>query len=413
MTRKPLLMALTVLALTLLALPLRAQLGPEGNELRVNQRTDFKQRNPVVAFAPSGRSLAVWENDVKGLRGQLFAPSGAPLGDELTLVASQSLSRLPAQGVVVNRRLPAVAFVSENEFVLAWTEETSFLRSAAFIESREILEQDIYLQRFNGSGTPLGPRTRVNTAPTGFEGEPRVVADGRNVLVVWEAAGGIFGRFLGLNPTDVFRLGPDEGIGSLPVAVKGRGNRYLAVWQGEDGSESGVFGRLFDGSGNGVGPAFRVNTDTVGRQRRPAATADSDGNFFVVWQHDVSKVESHLYGQTIGRNGGFIGGQIALAVDPDEDHLIQMAPGVVASGTDRFLVTWMTFLSPWSGVMIAGREVDSKGALLGDMFLVTERQTERNFRRTSVATDGSGRFLITWETVTGGRVGIGARRLGD
>lgn len=412
MTKKLVLRFLAVLALTLLALPASAELGPEGNELRVNQRTDFKQRNPVVAFSPSGRSLAVWENDVRGLRGQFFAANGAPVGAELTLVANQGLGQLPVEGTVVSRRQPTLAFLTENEFALAWTEETAFVRSSTFIESRQIIDQDIFLQRFNGSGAPLGERVRVNTAATGLEAESRLTANGRSLLVVWEEDGGIFGRFLGLNPTDAFRLGYDEGIGSLPVAVKGRGNRYLAVWQ-EDGSERGISGRLFDSSGTGIGSAFRVNTDTTGRQRRHAVTTDVDGNFFVVWQHDVSKYESRLFAQTIGRGGNLIGGQVALAVDPDVENPIQMAPSVVLAGPDRFLVTWMTFRGQGSGVWIAGREIDGKGTPQGDMFLVTERRIERNFRRTALAADGTGRFLVSWETVLNGRLGIGARRLGE
>jgi hypothetical protein len=405
---------LVVLVLALLALPALAELGPEGRELRVNQRTDFRQRNPAVAFAPSGRALAVWENDQRGLRGQFFAVSGQPAGGELTLVANQALAGLPAEGTVISRREPALVFVSENELALAWTEETAYVRTAIFIEDRQVLDQDIVVQRFNAAGLPVGERIRVNTAEKGREANPRLIANGQGLLVVWDdAAGGVFGRFLGPKATGVFRLNADETIGTLPAVVKGANNRYLAVWQGNDGSESGIFARLFDSTGAGIGSELRVNTNTVGRQRRHSVAPGADGSFFVVWQHDVSRIESHLFAQQIGRAGNFVGGEIALGVDPDEDHLIQMAPSVVSTGPDRFLVTWMTFLSPWSGVLIAGREVDANGTHLGEMFLVSERQIERNFRRTAIAADSRGGFLAAWETVAKGRVGIGARRLGE
>lgn len=409
MTRKPVLRLLAVLALTLLALPVLAEIGPEGRELRVNQRTDFKQRNPAVAFSPSGGSLTVWENEIKGLRGQLFGPDGLAAGAELSLIANETLGTLPAQGTVVSRRQPSFVFTSVNEIALAWTEETAFVRSSPFIEGREVIDQDVFVQSFNASGAPVGERIRVNTATKGLQREPRLMAAGARLLVVWEDdQGGIFGRFLGPNRTAAFKI--NSAAGTLPE-IAGGGNRFLAVWQGSDGSETGIFARVFDGTGSPIGSEFRVNTNTVGRQRRHSVAVDNDGSFFVVWQHDVSKVESRLFSQLVGRAGNLIGGQTALHVD--EDHLLQMAPKAIATGPDRFLVTWMTFLTPWSGVLVAGREVDSKGTLLGDMFMVSERQVERNFRRTALAADGTGRFLVGWETVTGGRVGIGARRLGD
>lgn len=394
-----------VASLTLFALPVCAQLAPKGSELRVNSRTDFKQRNPATAFSTAGSALVVWENDQKGLRALFYGKDGQAAGAELTLIEN---SWSPAEERIVSRRQPAVAFLSENTIGLAWTEELASLRWAPYFEQRQVLEQDVYFQRFNTAGVPLSERVRVNTATAGMQSHPRLIARGGNVLVVWEDAnGGIFGRWLGGSGGEQFKINEAAGAG---VTLAAGNNRYIAIWEGQDGSETGVFGRVFDNAGKAAGAAFRVNTDTAGRQRRPSVAADASGNFLVVWQTDLAKTESHLFAQLLGSDGSRIGGQRALDTGA-ESGFVQMAPAVAASGAGRFLVTWMAWPNNQAGLEIAGREFDAAGAPLGDAFWVTERRIERNFRRTSVSTDGKGGFLVAWETIIGRSQSIGARRL--
>jgi len=395
-------------SLALFALPVFAGLAPKGAELRVNSRTDYKQRNPATAFSTTGSALVVWENDQKGLRALFYGKNGQPAGAELTLIENSST---PGSERIVNRREPAIAFLSENTIGVAWTEETANLRVVPFLEQRDVLDRDIYFQRFNGAGVPVGERIRVNTATAGFQSHPRLIARGGGVLVVWEDAdGGIFGRWLGGPGGGQFKINEAAGAGVAIAAGTAGNNRYIAVWEGQDESETGVFARVFDNAGNAVGSAFRVNTDTAGRQRRPAVASDASGNFLVVWQTDLAKTESHLFAQYLGSGGNRIGGQRALNAGA-ESGMVQMAPAVVASAPGRFLVTWLAWPNNRAGLEIAGREFDAAGAAQGAVFWVSERRIERNFRRTSVSTDGKGGFLATWETVIGRSQHIGARRL--
>ena len=394
---------LAIASLTLFALPVCAELAPRGKELRVNSSTDYQQRNPVTAFSSTGNALVVWENDQMGLRARFYGKGGQP-GAEFTL-AENTWS--PAEERMVSRREPSVVFLSENTFGVAWIEEVANLRWVPFMETREILDQDIYFQRFNGNGVPLGARIRVNSAATGLEGHPRVMARGGNILVTWEdAEGGILGRWLNGQGSE-FRLNQAPGTG---VSLAAANNRFLAVWQGDDGSESGVFARLFDFAGNAVGAEFLVNTDTEFRQRRSSVAADAAGNFLVVWQTDFAKTESHLFAQLIGPGGNKVGGQRALDTGVESGN-VQMAPAVAFSGGGRFLVTWLAWPFNRAGLKIAGREFNAAGAAQGGVLWLSERQIERNFRRTAVATDGKGGFLVAWETVIGRSRSIGGRNL--
>src|SRR5687768_3403714 len=95
-----------LLLLTALAVPAGAAVGLLSTEFRVNPTNDFRQVNPVAAFAPSGAALVVWENDQAGIRGRFHNLRGVALGDQLTLVANQGLGA-GREGEVRFRKEPA------------------------------------------------------------------------------------------------------------------------------------------------------------------------------------------------------------------------------------------------------------------------------------------------------------------
>lgn len=408
--------AASVALLALPALPAASAVQPRGREIKVNARTDFRQQNPATAFAPNGRSLVVWENDQRGLRGQFLGTNGLASGAELTLVASQAISG-PEQQTIATRREPAVAFLASGGFVLVWTEEIDDVRSFAFIESRDILEQDVYLQRFDASGSPAAGRVRVNATTAGFQRQPRLISRGKSgFLLTWESAdGGIFIRSLSaagvLNGSET-RI--NDAAGSHPVgAASSRSGNALIAWEASDGRDAGVFARLVGASGQPVGPAFRVNTTTAGRQRRPAVAASTDASFLVAWQGDLQiQTQSRIFAQAVGANGNLMGPQLTLVQGVGYD-LAQIAPALAAAPGGHFLVTWLGWRGTTTpGLEIAAAEIDSLGSTVGTPAWITERRVQRNFRRPALASDGQGTWLLSWETVANNRNSIAARRLG-
>jgi hypothetical protein len=396
-----------------LALPAWGAMQPLGREVRVNRRTDFKQQNPAAAVAPGGRSLVVWENDQRGLRGQFFAADGSLSGAELTLAESDALTAHEQR--ITARRDPSVAFLPGGGFALAWTEEVADVRSFAYIETRNIVDQDVYLQRFDAAGLPASLRVRLNSTTAGFQRQPRIISRGEGTLLVtWESAdGGIYVRSLSTNGGPV---GPEIRInnaaGSQPAGAAGATSSLIA-WEAADGSEVGVFARLLGDSGQPVGPVFRVNTDTAGRQRRPTVAAGTDGNFLVAWQGDLAiTTQSRVFAQAVGTNGNLLGPQLTLVrgVGYDVAHI---APALATAPNGHFLLSWLGWPKENSNDFgMAAAEIDSLGNTIGTPARVSELRVQRSFRRTSIATNGSGRYLLAWETVAANHQSITARRIG-
>jgi len=403
-------------ALVAVALPAWGQVTPQGPELRVNHRTDFRQQNPAAAFASNGSALVVWENDQKGVRGQFFGADGNPAGGELTLAASDALSGGSEEQQITARREPAVAFLAGGGFVLAWTESREDVKTFAFIETRTILDQDVMLQRFDSLGRPAGQRVLVNTTTAGLQSAPRLIARSHgDMIVTWQGSdGGIFARTVnaaGNLSGHETRL--NDAAGSHPVGAASNLGASLIAWEAADGGDVGVFARILDAVGQPVGPAFRVNTTTVGRQRRPAVAAGTDGNFLVAWQGDLADPRfSSIFAQAVGKNGNPLGPQLALVQGVGYD-IAQLAPALAATPSGHFLMTWMGWESDTSpGLEMAAAEIDSLGNTIGTPTWINQQRVQRNFRRTAIAANGAGSYLVAWETVANSRQSIDARRIG-
>jgi hypothetical protein len=405
-----------VAALILLAVPVAAEVQPQGRELRVNRRIDFKQLNPASAFSPSGGAVVVWENDQRGIRGLFYAPGGWPSGAEATLVGNQAPASVPFSGPVVYHRQPAAAFLANGQFLLAFTEERGFLRSEPFFEQREVHDRDIFVQRFSVGGAPLGEKVRVNTTLAGFQQEPRLIAQKGGFLAVWEdgSTGGIVGRALNGSGQPVgAEIEISESDGLRPAVAANSKGQVLVTWDGNDGNALGIFARVLDADAKPVGPEFRVNTDTAFRQARPAVAADKAGNFLVVWQGEHPELWVgffYLYGQTVGAGGNLIGPQVRLYRGSLGDGSPQIAPSLTAMPGGHFLLAWLTW-KDGTDFQAAGVELNALGSPIGEGFWITERGVQRNFRDIALAGDGAGKFLAAWETAERRR-GINARRLG-
>ncbi|HJX26663.1 MAG TPA: hypothetical protein VJ885_02030, partial [Thermoanaerobaculia bacterium] len=280
---------LAAAALALAALPAWGDVQPAGREIRVSRQVDFQQINPVAAFASSGSSAVVWENDQRGLRAFFYGPDGRPSGPEVTLVTNQHLSGIPASGETLSRREPAAAFLPTGELAVAWVEEKAFVRIEQFHEERRIIDTQIGFQLFSAAGKAIGNPVTLNTTAAGFQQYPRIALLGGRLLVVWQTAeGGLSGRLVNAAGRPVGGEIAIAEAGSRP-ALAVSGNRALVTWEAADGSSSGIFAQLLNAAGDLVGSSFRINADTTDIQRRSAIAAAPGGDFLVLWQSRTTR----------------------------------------------------------------------------------------------------------------------------
>jgi len=251
-----------------------------------------------------------------------------------------------------------------------------------------------------------GGEFRVNSFTTGYQAGPSVaMAEGGNFVVVWTSdqdgsESGVFGQRF--TPGGA-ALGPEFRVNTFTtdsqeqarVASDANGN-FVVVWtsEGQDGSAAGVFGQRYSSSGGPVGPEFRVNTYTTGFQYRPAVSAASTPNdFVVVWQDGTAPGPGRgVFGQRYATAGVPLGPEFRVETYTTG---FQAAPAIVVQPPGSYVVVWHSDGQDGSGLGIFGQRYGNDGAPFGSEFRVNAYTTGDQGDPT-IATDAVGCFFIAW-----------------
>jgi hypothetical protein len=384
-----------------------AQLTPNGDEIQVNTYTTSAQQLPAIAADAAGDFVVAWQSagssgsDTSGLsiQAQQFAADGTPLGNELQVntyttndqqvpevgtdaagnfvvswysygsagtdtsgdsVQAQlyDLNGLPVGSqfqvntyTTEHQRRSALLFDAQGNFTIVW---------AGWAPSGDT---DIQGQRYDANGVPLGGEFLVNTYTPGRQQRVDIAADAAgNFVVVWQSFGSN-GSDTSDDSIQARRYDADgnplaaqfqvntyttNGQRNPEVGMDDAGN-FVVVWgslgsSGSDTSFSSILGQRYDASGLPVGAEFQVNTSTSGYQQYPSVAHDSDGDFVVAWQSEVSSGSDasglSIQAQHFAADGTPLGGESQVNTYTTSN---QQFPAVATNREGRFVVAWESF----------------------------------------------------------------------
>lgn len=204
------------------------------------------------------------------------------LGLGAAAALAQPVSEAPPSAVVLDEGgdsfgNPGVALDAQGNRILVWTR---FHLVAGDVEN------DVFVQRSDPAGAPLGPAVQVNVDATNDHSGPRVAAGSQNrFVVVWTSTvpdasdAGVRAR--------VWEGGqPVSGEIQVPASTSGRqqdasvgmdaGGGFVVVLesQGHDAEDKfGIITRRFSASGNPLGPELRVDVPAGRNARLPRVAA--------------------------------------------------------------------------------------------------------------------------------------------
>jgi hypothetical protein len=172
--------------------------APVGSEFRVNTYSTDNQGIPAVAADASGGFVVAWtsfgqDGDSRGVFGQRYAGSGAPLGPEFRVNTFTT-------GL---QEIPIVAVDASGNFVVVWDSGGQDGSSVG-----------VFGQRYDSSGSPLGLEFRANTTTANEQSAASVAANAAgSFVVVWnggvqDGSGyGVFGqRYAPILPVELMRF---------------------------------------------------------------------------------------------------------------------------------------------------------------------------------------------------------------
>jgi hypothetical protein len=135
-------------------------------------------------------------------------------------------------------------------------------------------------------------------------------------------------------------VNPERGSSQgQPVVAAAPDGSFLVVWQRSPASEgpSDIFAQRFSLRGQPRGKPFQVNNVHQLDQRRPAVTADAQGNYFIVWQSFIPPYNWDVKGRLFRSNGTPVAGEIRLN---QVRQFEQYFPQVTFSPAGTILAGW-------------------------------------------------------------------------
>jgi hypothetical protein len=267
------------------------------------------------------------------------------------------------------------------------------------------------------SHVPAGPAFQVNAFTTAHQDDPAITADAAGrFIVTWASSGqdgdqsGVFGRSFDASgvpsaPSDFQVNQYTTGLQWEPAVAAGPGNLHF-VWTSRIVD---VQGRPFNGDVP-AGPEFQVNSSTTGQMWGPSIAADGSGSFTVVWTEIDAGLDLDVVGRRFDANAMPIGSQ--FAVNSYTTGVQGAGRRAVATASDgRFVVVWLSREQDGSGAGIFAQRYDAAGAPQGPEFRVNDPTFHDQFSP-AVASDAAGNFVVTWSTLAavGGGFAVVARR---
>jgi len=290
-----------------------------------------------------------------------------------------------------SQQAPEITVAPDGSFIVCWYE---------FRDG----DADIWFQRFDSSGTPVGINEKVNTDVTmGWQGDPAIACyPNGNFIITWEdrrdiGNSDVFAQCFSSNGTrrgDNFRVNDstasgDQSISSVFVVANGVG---LIVW---DDRRNGLTGDIYAQFLNPVGSLrdsnFRVNDDPLnyGNQYEPDIAGDDSNRFVITWM-DGRDGNWNIYAQRFYSNGNRIGNNFRVTFHDS----IQWSPRIACSPEGFFVICWNDRRrNQWD---VYAQIYNPEGQAINDNFRVNNDSGNAQQLLGDVAINRYGEFIVVW-----------------
>jgi hypothetical protein len=346
------------------------------------------QYSPAIAMDDSFFLTIVWQDDRNknfDIYAQRYSPNSTPLGSNFKV--NNDIGSF-------DQEYPAISTDGSGDFILTWQD----YRKGNW---------DIYAQRYNPSGNPLGSNFKVNDdTATAFQRYPAMVMDNTgSFIITWvdyrNGKVNIYAQRYNStgNPMETnFKVNDDTGTtlaySSPAIALDGSGN-FVITWLGERNNSANldIYAQRYNSSGIPLGSNFKVNDDTGDIwQESPAIAMDGSGNFIITWR-DHRNLNADIYAQRYNSSGNPMGSNFQVNEDigtPD-----QAFPAIAVDGSGNFVITWYDYRN--GNYDIYAQRYNFLGTPLGPNFKMNDDPGSSSQRYPAIAMDSPGNFVITWQ----------------
>jgi hypothetical protein len=361
---------------------------PLDSNFKVNDDVAAEQWLPAMALDGSHNFLITWSDDRNGsnnpdIYAQRYDSSGTPLGSNF---------RVNDDAGTAHQYSTAIAMDVSGNFVVTW-------------EDWRYGNHDIYAQRYNSSGTPLGSNFKVNDEPEYADQEsPSIAMDGSgNFVITWDdwrnGNHDIYAQRYNSSGTPLgsnFKVNDDAGSSDQrtpATAMDGSGN-FVITWNDYRNGNCDIYAQRYEPSGTPLGSNFKVNDDPgTAHQHSPAITMDGSSNFVITWEDDRNG-DFDIYAQRYDSSGTSLGSNFKVNDDPGSSD--QRYPAIAVDSFGNFVITWEDYRNGSNGDIYAQR-YDSSGNPLHSNYLVPNSDYASFSQIRPAVTANSSNIYFTWQ----------------
>jgi hypothetical protein len=339
---------------------------PIGNNFKINDDVaSSQQRVSMNAIDGQGNFYVVWEDERNG-----FTDIYAQRFDSIGNLISNNI-RVNDDVGNAYQFYSSIAADFTGNFLTAWTDG----RNSSY---------DIYCQRFDANGNRINNNIKVNDdLVDAHQWFPWVAMDSiGNGVIVWmdtrdDNSYDIFGqRFDNIgNPIGTNFKVNDVGTGyqiQSSVAQNNAGN-FVVTWMDFRDDNFNIYAQRYNANGSPLGANFRVDDDIgTSSQGYPAVAIDPLGNFVIVWEDDRNE-HTDIYGQIYNSYGQRIGNN--FRIDDDINDSYQYSPSAAMTGDGKFIVAWSDWRYEDGDPELFAQRFFTNGSRIGSNALINERDT--------------------------------------
>ncbi len=305
-------------------------------------------------------------------------------------------------GTNVDQSQPRIAVAPHKGFLIVWSDNRSG-------------QSDIYMQRFDTSGTKIGQNARVNDdTGTVHQAGPAIGVDYSSRFdIVWQDYRNGSYPF---NP-DVYLQAYDSGVVAVnsnrnlttirPDSFKeypdidlGASGNGVVVWADYRNRNWDIYGQRVTAAGTPIGSNFKINDDVGTSQQHAPRVSVAPAGWFVVTWYDNRTGSDDIYVQRFDSSGQKLG--YNLKANSDVGSYRQAFPDIAVSDNAHFGVVWVDWRN---GVYpanpdIYARRFDTSMTPMAAEIKVNSDGTSRAQKEPSIAADRMGNVAMIWSDST-------------
>ena len=298
----------------------------------------IRQLSTTEVTTDGDNFFAVWGDD--NIFGQLFSSTGEKIGDQIEINETEDYQN--ASKVVFNGQYYCVTWYGYDPLIVGWDPDAYRFKIN--------YDHWILARIIDNDGNTVGDEILVYSTydPDGESKEDLyidVLASQGNFMIVYQldryGDDECFAAIIDDSGDTImapFQINTISAGSQLMANSCCNGDTFFLSWisNDQDGDAKGIFGKIYDSSGNEVAADFQINSYIVGDQDNPLIIANGS-QYFVTWVSELHDGDCDgVFGQIIDSDGTKIGSEFMVNTSTAG---YQNNQWVAANGTN-YLACW-------------------------------------------------------------------------